>query len=189
MVKDFMFFLFLLLPNIAFSSSGSCSNTALSDYLMYEDNIIVSFKVINSQFSDNNFIEIEITKEFYSKKIENINIKIDTENGFGPMLSTFEKNIEWLTVISKFKDSYIIAGCAPMLIIENETVIGDTGIDILTKIDKPVSVQMFDLALNAFQQGISLADKVCKSSNSYCTERATYDIKTGTLSHLLTHNS
>ena len=182
MPKNTMFFLFLLLPNIAFSSSGSCSNTVLSDYLMSEDNIIVSFKVINSQFSDNNFIEIEITKEFYSEKIENINIKIDTENGFSPMLSAFEKNIEWLTVISKFNDSYIIAGCAPMLVVENETVIGDTGIDILTNIDKPVSVQMFDLALNAFQQGISLADKVCKSSNSYCTERATYDIKTGTLS-------
>ncbi|WP_428355400.1 hypothetical protein [Methyloprofundus sp.] len=144
--------------------------------------IIVSFRVINSEFSENNFIEIEITKEFYSNKIESSNIKIDKENGFGPMLSTFEKNIEWLTVISKFNDSYIIAGCAPTLIIENEMVIGETGIDILNKRDKQVSVQMFDLALNAFQQGISLADKVCKSSNRYCTERATYDIKTGTLS-------
>jgi len=182
MLKNAMFLLFLLFPNIAFSSSGSCSNTLLSDYLMHENNIIVSFKVINSQFSDNNFIEIEITKEFYSNKMESTNIKIDTENGFGPELSTFEKNIEWLTVISKFKDSYIIAGCAPVLTIENKMVIGETGINILNELDKPVSVQIFDLALNAFQQGISSANKVCKSSNTYCTERATYDIKTGILS-------
>jgi len=148
---------------------------------MNEDNIIVSFRVINSQFADNNFIEIEITKEFYSNKMESTNIKV-RENGFGPMLSTFEKNIEWLTVITKFKDFYITAGCAPVLTIEDKMVIGETGIDILNETGKPVSVQMFDLALNAFQQGISSADKVCKSPNSYCTERATYDIETGILS-------
>lgn len=152
---------------------------------MHENNIIVSFKVINSQFSENsesNFIEIEVTKEFYSNKIENTLIKIDTENGFGPTLNMFEKNIEWLTVISKFKDSYIVSGCAPTLTIENGILTGETGIDILKKSSQPVSVQMFDLALNAFQQGISSADDVCKSSNSYCNERATYDFKTGSLS-------
>jgi hypothetical protein len=186
MNKNYLICLLLLFPNIAFSSSGSCHpNTKLSDYLMHENNIIVSFKVIDRQFSENsdsNFIEIDVKKEFYSNKIENTIIKIDTENGFGPTLNMFKKDIEWLTVISKFKNSYIFSGCAPTLRIENGILIGETGIDILKKSSEPISVQMFDLALNAFQQGISLADNVCKSSNSYCTERATYDVKTGSLS-------
>lgn len=185
MPKKYIICVFLLPPNIVLANSGSCANTKLSDYLMHENNIVVSFKVINSQFlenSESNFIEIEVTNEFYSNKIENTNIVIDTENSFGPALKMFKKNIEWLTVLSKFNDSYIISGCAPSLTIENGLIIGETGIDILNQSTKPLSLEMFDLALNAFQQGISSADKVCKSLNSYCTERATYDIETGSLS-------
>ncbi len=183
MINRYIICLLLLLPNIAFSSN--CGIQKLSNYLMNEDNIIVSFKVINSQFLENserNFIDIEIKKEFFPQKIESTNIRIDTENGFGPALSTFKKDTEWLTVLSKFKNSYIIAGCAPTLTIEDRNVIGDTGIEILNETSKPVNIQMFELALNAFQQGIGLADKVCKSPNSYCTDRATYDIETGILS-------
>ncbi|WP_428356489.1 hypothetical protein [Methyloprofundus sp.] len=184
MLKNYIVGLLLMLPSVAFSTSGSCSNTQLSDYLMHEDNIIVSFRVIDSQFSgqiDNNFIEIEITKEFYSKKLTDTRIKIETENGFGPALSTFTKNIEWLTVLSKYKDTYIFAGCAPTLTIENAIVQGETGINVLDQMGDSVSVEMLELALNAFQQGISSADSVCKSSNSYCSERATYNIETGVL--------
>lgn len=183
MIKGYLISFLLLLPNIVFSSN--CSDIKLSDYLMDESKIIVSFKVINSQFlenSESNFIDIEVTKAFFPKKIENVNIRIDSEIEFGPTLRTFEKDTEWLAVLSKFNNSYFIAGCASTLIIENGSIIGDTGIEILHETSEPVSVHLFELALNAFQQGISLADQVCKRSNSYCTERATYDIETGVLS-------
>lgn len=50
MLKNFIVSLLLMLPNIAFSTSSSYSNTQLSDYFMYGDTIIVSFRVIDSQF-------------------------------------------------------------------------------------------------------------------------------------------
>jgi len=183
MLKIYLVFLFLL-PNIAFATSGSCSNTQLSDFLMHEANIIVSFTVIDSQFSvqtENNFIEIEISREFYSNKLQQTRITIDTENGFAPELSKFSKNIEWLTVLAKYKDTYIIAGCAPTLTIENTLVQGKTGIQVLDNKSAPVDVEMLDLALQAFQQGISSADAVCKSANTYCNEKTSYDIETGIL--------
>ncbi|WP_221893707.1 hypothetical protein [Bathymodiolus japonicus methanotrophic gill symbiont] len=51
MLKNALICLLWLLPNIAFATSGSCSNTQLADYLMHEDKSIVSFTMVNSQFS------------------------------------------------------------------------------------------------------------------------------------------
>lgn len=183
MLKNTLICCLFMLPNIAFSTSGSCSKTPLSHYLLHEDNIIVSFTVTASEFSEpnKNFIDIAISKEFYSHKLPDTRIIIAAENGFGPPLSTFSKNIEWLTVLSKHKNTYIIAGCAPVLSIENGMVQGETGLDVLSQIGAPVSIEILDIALTAFQQGIRSADDVCQSTNSYCTNRTTYDVNTGIL--------
>lgn len=158
MIKKYILIFLLLLPTTAFSASGGCSSVQLSDFLMHEKNIIVSFKVIDSQFLPGtgiHFIELEISREFYSNKITKTILKIDTENEFGPALSSFAKNVEWLTVITQVDDFYVIAGCAPRLIIENDMVVGETGIAVLDKLETEVSVEMLDLVLGAFQQGIS----------------------------------
>ena len=49
--------------------------------------------------------------------------------------------------------------------------------------DNPVSIELFDMTLGIFQQGLSLADTVCQSAsaNAYCVKRATYDLETGIL--------
>lgn len=79
------------------------------------------------------------------------------------------------------KTLVLLQDAAPALTIENEMVLGETGINILGKMGDSVSLGMLDLALNAFQQEINSADNVCKSPNSYCTERAIYNIETGIL--------
>lgn len=187
MIKSYIICLILLLPNITFADLR-CSPAPLAEYLMYggEDGpTIVSFKVIKGYPFPGHVqtLEVEIIKAFFPKKIENTHMQIGTASiSDDPKISMFKKDTEWLAVIWGSDDFNEMAGCGSTLAIKNGNIKGNTGIEILNETNEPVSVQMFELALNAFQQGISLADQVCKSSNSYCTERATYDIDTGILS-------
>lgn len=170
----------LMFPNVAFAL---CANNSLSDYAMRENSIFVAFEVTSRHLSTiaaDNYIDIEVTQEFNSDVIENKNIRINNEPFPGPSLSDFSQNNEWLSVLVKTEEEdYIISSCAPKLIVENETILGDTGFNVLDNSDDNITFEKFTLALNVFQQGISLADTVCKSANSFCTQTlATYDFET-----------
>jgi len=59
---------------------------------------------------------------------------------------------------------------------------GQTGKVVLDELDDGITPEKFTLALNAYQQGISSADIVCRNTNSHCSgARATYDVETGVL--------
>jgi len=169
----------LMFPNVAFAV---CANNSLSDFVRFENSIFVAFKVTNTHLSTivDSYIEIEVIQEFNSDVIEDKNIRIKNESFLKPSVNEFSQNNEWLSVLVKTeKESYTFSACTPKLIIENETIIGDTGINVLDNSDDNLTIEKFALALNAYQQGISLADVVCKSANSYCTQTlATYDFET-----------
>jgi len=81
MLRNSIICLLFILPNIAFSSSARCSDIPLSNFLMHEDNVIVSFTVTDCQLSQQagtHFIKIEITTAFYSTKLNNSRLKIET---------------------------------------------------------------------------------------------------------------
>lgn len=184
MFHKFLVCALLVFPNMAFPS---CGNSLLSDYVMNEANILVSFTVTGSQISTivpDSYVEISITEEFNSNIIDDPSIRINTESILGPSLSEFIENIEWLSVLAKTEESgYFFAGCAPKLQIENGVVIGHTGLKVLDDSDEDITIEKFTLALNAYQQGISSADTVCRNDSSYCSgARATYDASTEVLS-------
>jgi len=184
MFNKFLFCALLAFPNLAFPIC--VANPLLSDYVMNEANILVSFTVTGSQISTvvpDSYIDISITEEFNSNIIDDPRIRINTESILGPSLSEFTENIEWLSVLTKTEESgYFFAGCAPKLQIESGVVIGNTGLKVLDDSDEDITVEKFMLALNAYQQGISSADTVCQSDNSYCSgARATYDASTEVL--------
>ncbi len=182
MFHKFLFCLLLVFPNVAFPLCGD--DVLLSDYVILDEaNIFVSFTVVDRHISTivpDNYIDISITQEFNSDIIESQNIRIDGESILGPSLSEFTENVEWLSVLRKKEESgFVFAGCAPKLQIENGVVIGRTGISVLDDFDDDISIDKFELALDAYQQGISSADLVCRNDSSYCTgARATYDTET-----------
>ena len=106
MFHKFLFCLILVSPNVAFPS---CANLLLSDYVRNEANILVSFTVTDSQIStivNDSYIDISITEEFNTSFIDDPRIRIDTESDlFGPPLSEFTENIEWLSVLTKTEES------------------------------------------------------------------------------------
>ena len=80
------------------------------------------------------------------------------------------------------ESEYIFAACAPKLKIENGTIMGSTGISALDESDSEITIEQFKLALQAYQQGISSADLICRNLNSHCSRaRATFDTRTGIL--------
>ncbi len=182
MLYKYLIYTLLMLPNVAFAI---CANNSLSDFVRFENSIFIAFKVTDTHLSNtvDSYIDIEVIQEFNSNVIEDKNIRIKNESFLGPSVSEFSQNNEWLSVLVKTeKESYIFSACTPKLIVENETIIGDTGINALDNSDDILTIEKFALALNAYQQGISLADEVCKSANSYCKQTlATYDVETGIL--------
>ncbi len=173
----------LSFPNSVFALS--CAGLPLSQYIMIEDSNIIALKVVDtgqSTGSGNAYIDIEVTKKFISRENINSSIRIKLNPYDEPSLNQFSKNSEWLAVLGKSGDSYIIAPCAPVLPVENGFVMGKTGITVLDSSPDNVSLELFELAINAYQQGIVSAGTVCKSPNSYCSEtKAVYDIETGIL--------
>lgn len=173
----------LFSPNSVFALS--CTGLPLSQYIMIENINIVALKVVDTgestAFGDA-YIDVEVTKKFISTENINSSIRIKLNPYDEPSLNQFSKNSEWLAVLGKSDDSYIIAPCAPVLSVENEFVMGRTGINVLDSLTSKVTLESFELAINAYQQGIASANTVCKSPNAYCSEtKAVYDIETGIL--------
>lgn len=182
MYKKYFIYFLLFFPSVGLSLT--CSSQPLVSSLLYKNNIIVRFKVVDSQLLNNSIqqsFDIHITKEFNSNQIENTILNIITTSGFGPSLSDLPKESEWLGVLIKGNNSYSLAVCAPILTIENGNIIGNTGLNALDNSEDDITVEAFDLALQVYQQGLSSADTVCQSSSSYCTKKAKYDIETGIL--------
>lgn len=171
-----------MFPTLGFSTS--CASTSIVDFLLYKNNTLVSFKVIDSYMSDDlmhQSFDIKITKEFISNDIENMDLTINSKPDFGPSLKSLPKDTEWLGVLIKRENSYSFALCAPTLSIENGNISGETGLDILDDSENEITLETFDLALNVYQQGLASADKVCQSSSPYCTHKSQYDSESGIL--------
>lgn len=92
------------------------------------------------------------------------------------------QNTKWLTSLTKSGGFYFISECSPILPVENDFIVGKTGLNILDDSTNKVSLQTFKLAISAYHQGIMSADMVCKSANAYCSEtKPIYDMETGLL--------
>jgi hypothetical protein len=182
MYKKYFIYFLLLFPTVALSFT--CSSQPIVTFLLNENNIVVSFKIIDSKITDKlalQSLDIKITKEFNSSQIENTTVKINHPSITSSSFSHLSKDIEWLSILSKGKNSYYFPLCISGLIIENGIISGNTGIDALDNSDTDITIEAFDTALKAYQQGLALADTVCQSSSPYCTKKAKYDIETGIL--------
>jgi len=179
--KIYIAVLLLLSSTKAFSISCVPDLGISEYYLFYDNSIIVSFNVIDSHtayYVSENYMDIQITHEFNSNQITDTDLRIYSEGVY-----KYTKGTEWVGVLLKNDDSYVVPLCAPALSIENGNIIGKTGMTVLDEGDSPVSIELFDTTLSVFQQGLSLADTVCQSASAdvYCVKRATYDLETGIL--------
>lgn len=188
-MKNYRIKFFLSIVAYLFSLSytfASYISVPLSYYAMQEDQNIIVLKVLHSQIAtseDSAYIDAEITHQFRTQETiaSTIRIPFSRLNTFFHLQLT--EGSQWLTVLKRLEDTYIIPECTPALPVEHNFITDKTGLNILDNSPNKVSLGAFKLAMYAYQQGIASADKVCKSDNTYCVNtKATYDTDTGLLS-------
>lgn len=186
MLKKIVLCFLLFLPNITFALS--CASSPIADFVAAtQTGLIVTFKVIGTvpqatEYVNELLLDVEVTEEFMTSKINNARIQIDFNPGsFEMNVNPFPENSEWLAVIHEHEKSFSVALCSAELQVKDGIIIGKTGLNILDNSESKITIDKFRVAINAFKQAIDLANKVC-SINANCEHiKASYIPETGEL--------
>lgn len=171
----------ITLSNLAMALS--CVPLSLAIYASKETNLLVAFKIIDENAEARTW-NAEITRTLNGPPITSKNIRIRQTAPYG-LGFTLDFGGEYILPLQDASDgTYQILLCARPVAFKDNVVLGLTGIAWLDKQAKgTVTFDKLEIALQAYRQGLSETDFVCRSTGlDYCNKsRATYDTKTGVL--------